>query len=94
MVGGLTEVKCAHRTIRGLIESNWSAKDGKLEFKIVIPPGTEAQVWLPGQEGDVLTEGGKPINDADGVDGVDFSSVNNCHRLKLGSGSYHFTITK
>lgn len=94
VVGGLTEVKCAHRTIRGLIESNWTAKDGKLEFKIVIPPGTEAQVWLPGQEGDVLTESGKPINDADGVDGVDFSPVIKCHRLKLGSGSYHFTITK
>jgi alpha-L-rhamnosidase len=94
VVEGLDHVKCSHRTIRGLIESNWTKGVGETEFEIVIPPDTQALVWLPGLKGDVLTEGGKPIQDADGIDGIDYDPGVNCHRFHLVPGTYRFSIKR
>ena len=92
VVNGLTHVKCSHRTIRGLVVSNWTIGEGKTDFEITIPPDTEALVWLPGAKGSSLTEGGKPIQDAEGVDGIDFNPGVNGHSLRLFSGTYRFTV--
>jgi alpha-L-rhamnosidase len=94
VVDGLGHVKCSHRTIRGLIVSNWTKEEGKTEFEIVIPPDTEALVWLPGAKGSNLKEGGKPVQDADGIDSVDYDPGVNCHRLRLVSGTYRFTVAE
>jgi alpha-L-rhamnosidase len=45
--GGMTWVKSSHRSIRGLIESNWRITDKGTEFDIVIPPDTSAVIQLP-----------------------------------------------
>lgn len=94
VVDGLSFVKCSHRTIRGVIVSNWTIGDGKTDFEIIIPPDTEALVWLPGLKGSFLKEGGKPIQDTDGVDRVDYDLDVQCHSLHLGSGIYHFTAAR
>ena len=93
LVDGLTHVKCSHQTIRGSVISNWTRGEGKTEFEITIPPDTEALVWLPGAKGSSLTEGNKPIQDADGVDSIEFNPGVNCHRFHLVPGTYRFTIT-
>ena len=92
LVDGITQVMCSHRTIRGSVISNWTKGEGKTEFEITIPPDSEALVWLPGAKGSSLMEGGKPIQDADGVDGIRFKPGVNCHRFHLGSGTYRFTV--
>lgn len=94
VVDGLTHVKCSHQTIRGSVISNWTKGEGKTDFDITIPPDTEALVWLPGAKGSSLTEGNKPIQDADEVDNIDFQPRVNCHRFHLVPGSYRFTITR
>jgi alpha-L-rhamnosidase len=93
LVDGLTHVKCTHRTIRGLIVSNWKKGDEKTEFEIVIPPDTSAMVRLPAQKGDTLREGGKSISEAKGIEQVTAGN-GKLHNLILQSGSFHFTLSR
>jgi alpha-L-rhamnosidase len=89
VVGGLTEVKSSHRTIRGLVESNWTNLPRARTFEIVIPPDTEAVVELPVRKGEVLAEGGKQIVPGNGIEVLE--NGESTQRLKLGSGRYIFT---
>ncbi|MBT8036945.1 MAG: glycoside hydrolase family 78 protein [Verrucomicrobiae bacterium] len=92
VVDGLEWVKCSHQSIRGLIESNWTATANALKFEIVIPVGASGHVVLPGRVGDQLTEGGKPVAQVSGVKVMKSESAD--HHLRLGSGRYQFTITR
>jgi alpha-L-rhamnosidase len=82
---GLTWVKSSHRSIRGLIESNWNITDQGTEFEISIPPDTTAEIKLPPG---TLTESGKPLAAAEGIT-LPEPSVNH---LKTGSGHYRFLV--
>jgi alpha-L-rhamnosidase len=90
-VADLTWVKCSHRSIRGMIVSNWKVSDASSEYEIVIPPDTTAIIELPKKAGDVVKESDKAITDAESI-GVlpDQESV---HRFKVSSGRYQFVIT-
>ncbi|MFI9547643.1 alpha-L-rhamnosidase C-terminal domain-containing protein [Streptomyces sp. NPDC052016] len=48
--GGLTSVAARHDSPRGTIESRWERHDGGYTLHVRVPPGTEAQVHLPGAE--------------------------------------------
>ncbi len=85
---GLEWVKSSHRSVRGRIESNWKAAAGVKEFEIVIPPDSEALVELPVAEGEVVTESGKPLAEAEGVELLEAP----VHRMKVGSGRYRFAV--
>jgi alpha-L-rhamnosidase len=91
VVAGLEWVKCSHRSIRGLIESNWTASPEELQFDIVIPPGATAVVELPAQKGDVLTEGGKPLDETEGIEVLESDPAS--FKLHVDSGRYQFTIS-
>ena len=45
--GGLTSAEAAHESPYGRIESSWRLEDDVFTLRVVIPPGTEAQVVLP-----------------------------------------------
>ncbi len=92
LVEGLTHVKSTHRTIRGLIVSNWTKGEGKSEFEIVIPPDTMATIQLPLGQDEKLTEGGKPLGEAEGV--VVLPPCSDGLKLQVGSGSYRFSVSK
>lgn len=92
VVSGLDWVKCSHQSVRGLIESNWTATPTKLQFDVVIPANARALVVLPGRPGDLLTEAGKPVAEAGGVELLKSDSTD--HELRVGSGRYQFTITR
>jgi alpha-L-rhamnosidase len=85
---GLEWVKSSHRSVRGMIESNWKISGTGKEFEIVIPPNSEAMVELPVAKGEVVTESGKPLAEAGGVTLVEAP----VHRMKVGSGRYRFQI--
>jgi alpha-L-rhamnosidase len=91
-VAGLTWVKSSHRTVRGLIESNWSIKESGAEFEIVIPPDATATIELPAVEDAVLTESGRSLSEAPGV--TVLPSAPSVHRLEVGSGRYHFVNSR
>jgi alpha-L-rhamnosidase len=80
MVKGLEWVKCSHRTIRGRIESNWSITEKGIEFDIVIPPDTTAEIELPA--GTITT------SDAKGAPVLEIQGK----QLKVTSGRYRFLV--
>ena len=57
-------VKCTHECPYGTIRSDWSRKDGVLTMEISVPVNTTATVFIPGE---LITEGGVPANEAEGV---------------------------
>lgn len=89
-VRGLDWVKCSHRSVRGLIESNWSVSGTGVDFEIVIPPDTTALIELPASPSDGLTESGEPVSDAAGIKVL--PSGGTAHRLQAGSGRYRFNV--
>jgi alpha-L-rhamnosidase len=92
VVAGLEWVGCSHRSVRGRIESKWSATPGVLQFECLIPPDTRAIIELPSQAGDTVTEGGRPVSEAPGVEML--PPTPGLHRLGVGSGRYLFAVRR
>jgi alpha-L-rhamnosidase len=46
--GGLAAASAAHESPYGRIESAWTLRDGRLRLTVLVPPGTTAEVRLPG----------------------------------------------
>jgi alpha-L-rhamnosidase len=55
--GGLTSAATYQESPHGRIEVSWSLQDGTVEVDIVVPPGTEAVVDLPGRPEEVVSTG-------------------------------------
>ena len=91
LVSGLEWVKCSHRSVRGLIESNWTVTPTERKFEIVIPPDTRALVELPIRTGDVVRERGRPIADVAEIEQLESGPTSRL--LRLGSGRYQFSIS-
>ena len=91
VVSGLDWVKCSHRSIRGLIESNWTISTTERRFEIVVPPDTKALVELPMHPGEVLRESGRPITEVTEIEPL--KSGPTSHSLRVSSGRYQFSIS-
>ena len=48
---GLNRVDCTYRSVSGTIESHWRRIGKGIEWDIVIPPNTTAEVYLPSADG-------------------------------------------
>jgi alpha-L-rhamnosidase len=91
LVDGLDWVRCSHRSIRGLVVSNWSRTGGAVEWQITIPPGATATVFIPADGLDDVREGpgnGVPASRAEGVRDARMEGQNAVFRA--GSGTYRF----
>jgi alpha-L-rhamnosidase len=86
----LTSGEVGYRSIRGLIATDWKKKDGRLLLNVTIPANTTAQVLLPAKSENDVTEGGKPLGKAPGVQFVRLEGQNAV--LAIGSGSYAFAV--
>jgi alpha-L-rhamnosidase len=93
-VGALGHVKCSHRMIRGLIQSNWREGEWDIEFDIVIPPDTSATIELPANPNvdEVIMESGKPLAELPEIKVLPRDPFT--HRFAVGSGHYKFTIPR
>ncbi|SFN41267.1 Alpha-L-rhamnosidase N-terminal domain-containing protein [Chitinophaga sp. YR627] len=85
IVGNITWVKTAYNTPYGTIRSEWEKKDGKLLFRVSIPPNSSAVVKLPAKKEGGITAGGKPLNNQD------LSFEKGRVIMHLGSGDYEFS---
>jgi len=84
-------VKASHDSIRGRIETEWRAGGDRYQLSVKIPTNTTATVYVPAADAASVTEGGKPLDRAEGVrllrmDG-DLAVV------AVESGSYQFVST-
>ena len=87
-VKGLSFVKTSHKSMYGLISSDWKRENGKLTLDVVIPPNTSATVWVPSKKASDVTEKGAS---ADKARGVKFARMDeDAAVFDVESGSYSF----
>jgi alpha-L-rhamnosidase len=87
--GGLTYAKASLRSIRGLIVSSWTLKDGLVTLDVTIPANTTATVYVPAAQADSVQESGKPAGQAECVKLL--RAENGEAVFEVQSGSYRFT---
>ena len=56
---GLDSVNITSGTIRGLICSSWTNKNGRMSWKVSVPVNSKASVYIPYAADRTITEGGK-----------------------------------
>lgn len=88
IIGGLTYVKGEYESMYGTISSNWKIINNNLELHICIPPNTSALVYIPTKNSSGILENGKPLEEGEGVEIIEFSD--NMTICQIGSGKYKF----
>jgi alpha-L-rhamnosidase len=86
--GGLTYAKARLLTMYGQAASEWKIKDGRMTLVAEVPPNTTAALTPPEAKTDEITEGGKPLNRAEGVR---LAKEGDKTVIELGSGRYVFS---
>lgn len=87
----IANVKATHESGYGLIGSEWQrGDDGRISYKATVPANTTATLYLPLlSENDEITEGGKALEEAEGVT---FKGIEDGKAvIELESGSYEFS---
>jgi alpha-L-rhamnosidase len=84
--GNLTHARAEYDSVRGKISSSWKIDDGRFILEALVPPNTTATVHVLSR--DDVTEGGRPVDEADGVELV--SAGEGKTVLAVGSGRYEF----
>lgn len=87
--GDLTFVKASHRSMYGVIRSNWKRENGHFTLDISIPANTTATVYVPAKGDSSVTESGQPVNKAHGVRFLRNESGRAVYEVE--SGNYAFT---
>jgi alpha-L-rhamnosidase len=88
VVGDLTWAKDGYDSIRGYISSEWHQSAGHFDLRVTIPANTTATVYLPAENLQSITEGGRILGKVPGVNFVKMEGDRAV--LKIGSGNYHF----
>ena len=88
VVGDLTWVKARHTSPYGGIVSDWKKEGDRFSLDLTVPPNSTAEVSLPTDHPDSVTESGKPVAVAPGVRIL--RGENGRELYEAGAGSYHF----
>ncbi len=91
IVGDLTFVKAHYQSAYGLIRSEWSRNDGRVNLHIEAPANTSADVVLPADENRPVLESGVPLDKAKDI--LFIRRDENGVVYRIGSGKYDFTFT-
>jgi alpha-L-rhamnosidase len=91
IVGNLKWVECWHDSNYGRIVSNWKRTGQKLTMEVTIPVNATATVFVPAKDAAGVTESGKPVDQAQGVNFL--RTENNAAVYAVGSGTYRFQST-
>jgi alpha-L-rhamnosidase len=88
-VRDLQQVRATHKSPHGLIESEWKNSQGRFEWSIRVPVNSTATVYVPSKNAKDITESGKPIRKAEGVQYVRMEGSSAVFEVQ--SGVYHFS---
>ena len=81
-----TTTNVRYDSIRGRIETAWKKSGDKLTLNVTIPANTTATVLVPAKSTDTITESGKPLTKAAGVE---FVRIDGDYAvLEVEAGSY------
>lgn len=92
IVGDLTWARASYDSIHGRIASDWKIENGRLHLAVTIPANTTATVYVPAGENAAVTEGGKPVEKAEGVKLL--RREPGAAVYEVGSGTYRFTVSR
>ncbi|RYG39431.1 hypothetical protein EON81_00920 [bacterium] len=82
--------KAKYRSVRGPIVIDWRVEKDRFSMELTVPPGSVAQVHIPGTAASVR-EGGRPI----GTEGIRFLRMEEGSPVySVPSGTYRFTATR
>ncbi|MFJ3891410.1 family 78 glycoside hydrolase catalytic domain [Streptomyces rubrogriseus] len=87
---GIDHVDFSHETPYGTVRSAWDTKTGPMTLDVTVPANTTAEVRIPAANRWAVTEGGKPIDEVDGVRYVEEADGDVV--LEVGSGDYAFAV--
>lgn len=85
---GLTWANTSYNSIRGKIATAWKRTGNRLTLEVVVPVNTTAMVCVPAKDLASITEGGKPVGQAEGVKFL--RQENEKFVFQVGSGTYKF----
>ncbi len=89
---GLTHARAEYQSVRGRIVSGWAARDdGGLTLDVTLPANTTATVFLPAPPHATVTEGGRPLDGAEGV--TPLRRAAEMIVCRVGSGTYRFEVS-
>ncbi len=90
--GGLTHANASLQTYYGKITSGWKTENDKTILDVEIPVNTKATVYVPAASADMIKESGTVITSSKDI--VTETAGNGFVVLTIGSGKYHFEISK
>jgi alpha-L-rhamnosidase len=85
---GFTHAKASHLTLYGRVASSWEIKNDRFDLSVEVPPNTRATIRLPSAELAGVTEGGRPLQNGNGI--VSSRQDATTVVLEVGSGEYKF----
>ncbi len=88
IVGDLEWTRASHICPYGKIESDWKAQDGRLKWRIVVPPNTTATAYIPTTNVGSLRESEPALTESPGVESAEHSVGQVV--VELTSGTYLF----
>jgi len=88
---GLERAAASLQTVRGELASSWQRSAGGLTLAVTVPANATAQVHLPVQPGDEVSESGVPAVESPGVSLVE-EEDEGARVYAVGSGEYLFTV--
>jgi alpha-L-rhamnosidase len=87
-VEGLDYVKASYQSMHGMIKSEWKKEGGKFIWSITVPANTKAEVYIPTQSKEQVTESGKLIAATSDIQFLRMEKDRVVYQV--GSGSYEF----
>lgn len=81
----LGRAEFTYESMYGRIVSGWKKKEGTVEYHVVIPVNSRAEIWLEGEE---FLESEKPLGESEGIWEVQRTETG--YRLEVGAGEYWF----
>ena len=85
---GISWVKGHYDSIYGRISSDWRLEDDKFSWSVTIPFNTSATLYIPSEKLEYISEGGRKLESAPGVEFLRMTHGRAV--VKVASGSYRF----
>lgn len=88
----MDRARATTQTPFGPVSSDWRREGDRLRLDVDVPVGSKATVRVPAENRWAVSEGGKPVTDADGVAGV--RAQDGAVLVEVGSGRYSFEVDR
>jgi alpha-L-rhamnosidase len=90
--GRVTWAKTSYHSVRGSVATSWKQDNGRFTLEVSIPANTAATVFIPAARAEDVTEGGRPLAQAEGVKLL--RTEGGWAVLAVESGVYRFAVGK